>query len=68
MSRPGGGFNIAPEVVLEHDQTDMEETIASMPEELQVQQSRLVAVQLHAMQHYYSRLPAVLEILWCMSV
>eukprot|EP00775_Hariotina_reticulata_P011394 gene11394-11542_t len=41
VSRPQGRFQIAPEVVLEHDQSDMEETISSMPEELQAAARRL---------------------------
>jgi hypothetical protein len=36
VSRPGGGFLIAPELIVEHDQQDMEDTLASMPSDLQV--------------------------------
>jgi hypothetical protein len=32
VSRPGGGFLIAPELIVE----DMEDTLASMPQDLQV--------------------------------
>jgi hypothetical protein len=36
LSRPGGGFIIAPEPILDHDQTDMEQSLASMSAGLQV--------------------------------
>jgi hypothetical protein len=36
VSRPGGGFLIAPELIVEHDQQDMEDVLASMPQDLQV--------------------------------
>jgi hypothetical protein len=35
LSRPGGGFIIAPEPILDHDQTDMEQSLSTMSGDLQ---------------------------------
>ena len=36
LSRPGGGFIIAPEPILDHDQSDMEQSLSNVSSDLQV--------------------------------